>query len=95
MTEQFRNLMAPMRIHHAVVVRWHGTDVRAYGRIEGFEGVAFDGIHPIVVVRTPGGSTIKAGRVWVKPADEIELASLYGYEFAAREAGRIPYDSTG
>lgn len=93
MNESIRDLMQPMRVHHAVVVRCVGTDDRLYGRITGFEGTPLDGIHPIIVVHTPGGSVVRSGRAWVRPADEVELATLYGYEFAQRESGRGTYES--
>lgn len=93
MNEEIRDIMQPVCVHHAVVVQYAGSDVRVYGRVCGFEGMPCDGIHPIIEVRTPHGSTLRAGRIWVRPADEIELATLKGYEFAARERGKRLYET--
>ena len=50
------------------------------GRILRFEGDLFDGVQPLVVLRTPHGSEVRAGRVWIRTRlsqDEYALLSKY------------------
>lgn len=77
-----------MRIHQAVrVAMAPDASVAIYGRIWEFDG-------GIVFVRTPHGSTIRAGRLFVHPiVDEDGLARLRHYEELARLEGR-DYDSS-
>lgn len=77
-----RDLMTPMRLGDPVVYRRHGGTI--YGRIAGLEGDEYDGEHPILVLRTPHGSEVRAGRIWIAPITTPEdLAALADYEAQA------------
>jgi hypothetical protein len=77
--------MQPLRTHHAVVIKCPWFNGPVYGRVEGHSGAQMDGIHAIVVVRTPCGTKIEVGRVWVSSCNDVELCTLKGYEFNSLE----------
>lgn len=67
---------------------------RVIGRITGYEGTdAFAGTNPstrpILLLTTPHGSTLKAGRVWCRPPTESELAELAAFEEQARNNPKV------
>lgn len=69
-----------MRVSQAVKVVFR--DAVLYGRIWDFDG-------GIVIVRTPAGSEVRAGRVWVHPIQDAgEIARLKGFEDDAKRAGQ-------
>lgn len=69
-----------MRVSQAVKVVFR--DAVVYGRIWDFEG-------GVVIIRTPAGSEVYAGRVWVHPIqDAEEMARLKGFEDDAKRAGQ-------
>lgn len=70
-----------MRISQAVkVVFPSGGATVALGRIWEFDG-------GIAIVRTPHGSELRAGRLWVRPLDSAERAALKGFEEHAATVG--------
>jgi hypothetical protein len=78
-----RDVMALLRVHQAVYVEGR------YGRIWDFDGAEMDGVHAIVVVRTPHGSEVVAGRFYVRPIEtDEEFARLREFERLARIDGR-------
>jgi len=77
-----------MRVHQAVRVVTRENGMTIYGRIWEFDG-------GIVYVRTPHGSTIRAGRLFVCPiSDDVGFAKLREYEDEARKVGRDYNSST-
>lgn len=69
-----------MRVSQAVKVVFR--DAVLYGRIWDFDG-------GIVIVRTPAGTEVRAGRVWVHPIqDDEDMARLMGFEDDAKRAGQ-------
>ena len=69
-----------MRVSQAVKVVFR--DAVLYGRIWDFDG-------GIVIVRTPAGSEVRSGRVWVHPIqDDEDMARLRGFEDDAKRAGQ-------
>lgn len=86
------NLLDDLRVGDPILLEF--GDAKTYGRVFNVEGTPFHGVFPIICLRTPHGSILRSGRVWVRRIVSVEdLARLADLEAAARNLNTITIEA--